>query len=53
MFTSINKTLRFRVLVPLKNQISDQLFRGLDTVLQHYNNADFQIKQVFVIKNLK
>ena len=33
MFTSIDKTLRFRALVPLKNQTSDELFRGLDTVL--------------------
>ena len=32
MFISIDKALRFRVLVSLKNQTSDELFKGLTHV---------------------
>ena len=46
MFTSIDKTVRFRALVPLNGRNSEELFRALDVVLRKYNGAGYEIEQI-------
>ena len=53
LFTSIDKTLRYRALVPLENRYSDELFRALDTVLRHYNSAGYQAKTIYCDREFK
>jgi hypothetical protein len=43
MFTSIDKTIKFRSLVPMENQTGKELYRAIDVVLRHYNKAGFCI----------
>ena len=44
MLTTIDKTIRFRVLVPLNNRLAEELYRGLDVVMQKYNSAGHEIE---------
>ena len=53
LFTSIDKTLRYRALIPLENWYSNELFRALDTVLHHYNSAGYQVKTIYCDREFK
>ena len=44
MLTGIDKTMRFRSLVPLANRTASELYGGIDKVLRHYNAAGYRIK---------
>ena len=44
MMSSIDKTIRYRSVVPLENRTKEELFEGLDKILRNYNNgAGFDI----------
>eukprot|EP00980_Cylindrotheca_fusiformis_P012484 scaffold3071_cov84-Cylindrotheca_fusiformis.AAC.2 len=44
--TTIDKSVRFRMTIPIENRSKDELFRGLDVALRYYNKADFRIKRI-------
>ena len=44
--TGIDHPIYNRDCVPLDSQISDELFRGLDRILRHYNECGFRIKKI-------
>ena len=44
MLTSIDKTIRFRALVPLPNRTTTAIYTALDKILRQYNKAGFKIK---------
>eukprot|EP00980_Cylindrotheca_fusiformis_P020829 scaffold7825_cov87-Cylindrotheca_fusiformis.AAC.3 len=44
--TTIDKSVRFRMTIPIENCSKDELFRGLDVALRYYNKADFRIKRI-------
>ena len=46
ILTTINKTLRFRGLVPLNNRFAEELYRGLNVVMRHYNSAGYEIEWI-------
>ena len=46
MFTSIDKTVRFRALVLLNGWNSDELFCVLDVVLRKYNGTGYEVEQI-------
>jgi hypothetical protein len=37
MMTSIDKSIKYRCLVPMTSRVADELYRSLDEVLKHYN----------------
>ena len=41
MLTGIDKSIRYRALVPLENRTADEIYGGLDKILRVYNKADF------------
>jgi len=41
MLTGIDRSIRFRHLVPLDNRTAEELYRGLDKVTRQYNAAEF------------
>ncbi len=47
MLTGIDRSIRFRSLVPLDNRTADELYNGLDKILRHYNNAEYVIKKIY------
>ena len=47
MLTSIDRTIRYRPLIPLKNRESKELYWAIDAILRNYNQAGFSIKQIF------
>ena len=46
MLTAIDKSIRFRSLVPIDSKEHEEYFRALDVILRHYNNAGFVIRQI-------
>eukprot|EP00980_Cylindrotheca_fusiformis_P016549 scaffold4962_cov112-Cylindrotheca_fusiformis.AAC.3 len=44
--TTIDKSVQFRMTIPIENRSKDELFRGLDVALRYYNKADFRIKRI-------
>ena len=44
MLMTIDKTIRFRALVPLNNRYAEELYRGLDGVMRKYNSAGHEIE---------
>jgi len=46
MLTGIDKTIRYRGLVPLNSRTAEELYAGLDKFLRHYNKAGFRIRQI-------
>ena len=46
MLTSIDQTIRFRLLVPLKSRTLEELYRGIDVILRNYNKAGFTIDTI-------
>ena len=53
MFTSIDRTLKFRALVPLVNRTESELFRAIDMVFRHYNIGGFRIKSIHCDQEFK
>ena len=46
MLTAIDKTIKFRSLVPMNTKQHDEYYRALDQILRHYNNAGFVITTI-------
>jgi len=46
MMTGIDKTIRYRGLIPLENRTADELYRGLDKFMRLYNGADHKVKEI-------
>ena len=42
--TTIDKTVRFRATVPLNSQKSKEVYKALDSILRHYNDAGYFFK---------
>ena len=47
MLTTIDKTIRFRGLVPLESRTHEECYRALDKVLRFYNQAGYRIRTIF------
>ena len=46
MLTAIDKTVKFRSLVPMNTKQNKEYYRALDAILRHYNQAGFMIKTI-------
>ena len=46
MLTTIDKTVKFRSLVPMNTKQNKEYYRELDAILHHYNQAGFMIKTI-------
>ncbi len=46
MLTAIDRTIKFRSLVPMKTKQHDEYYRALDQILRHYNQAGFVIQTI-------
>ena len=46
MLTGIDKSIRYRSLVPLNTRTSTEIYSGLDKMLRNYNLAGFGIKEI-------
>ena len=54
IFTSIDKRyIEIQSTGAIKDQTSEELFKGLDTVLHCYNYAGFQVKQAYCDREVK
>ena len=47
MLTTIDKSIRFRALVPLENRTHEQYYKALDQVLRFYNKGGFKVRTIF------
>ena len=41
MLTTIDKTIKFRAVVPIDSREHSEYFRAIDVVLRHYNKGGF------------
>ena len=46
MLTSIDRTVRFRALIPIENRDQDEYFRAIDVIFRKYNKAGFLIVRI-------
>ena len=46
MLTAIDRTIKFRSLVPMNTRQHEEYYRALDQILRHYNQAGFVIKEI-------
>ena len=46
MLTSIDTTIKFRSLIPLKDQTAEELYKALDVVLRKYNKNKFRVNKI-------
>ena len=46
LFTSIDRSVKYRTVVPLDSHKKEELYRGLDQVVRIYNNAGFTIRRI-------
>jgi hypothetical protein len=46
MLTAIDKTLKYRSLVPMDTKQHDEYYRAIEEILRQYNNAGFIIKTI-------
>jgi hypothetical protein len=46
MMTGIDRSIRFRGLVPLSSQVASELYRALDVILRIYNTRGYRIKSI-------
>ena len=53
MFTGIDKSVKHRGLVPLKNREADELYKALDEIFRYYNDAGFLITDVHCDREFK
>ena len=44
--TAIDRTIRYRSVVPLENRTKEQLYKALDVVLRMYNEAGYRIREI-------
>ena len=43
---SIDRSLKFRASVPLKDRNSEEIYQDLDVILRHYNNKGYEINKI-------
>ena len=53
ILTGIDRSIRFRSLVPLDNRTAPELYKRLDKVLRHYNNAGYSITHIHCDQEFK
>ena len=46
MLTAIDRTIRFRSVVPIDSKKYTEYYRALDVILRHYNNAGFVVTTI-------
>jgi len=46
LLTLIDRSVKYRTVVPLNSHKKEELYRGLDQVLRIYNNAGFTIRRI-------
>ena len=46
MLTTIDQTIKYRGLVPMKNTTADELYASLDMVVRKYNDAGFTVARI-------
>ena len=46
MLTSIDKSVRYRIVVPLENRTRDELYNAIDKIFCHYNAAHFTVAEI-------
>ena len=46
MMTGIDKTIRFRGLVPMESRMAPELYRALDVILRVYNKRGYHVKTI-------
>ena len=46
MLTAIDRTIKFRSLVPMETKLHEEYNRALDLILRHYNSAGFMVKTI-------
>ena len=44
--TTIDKSIKFRSLIPMASKSSDEYYKAIDVIMRHYNKADFRIKRI-------
>ena len=49
--TSIDQTIRFRLLVPIKSRTLEELYRGINIIVRNCNKAGSQLTQFTVMEN--
>ena len=50
---TIDRGLKFRATVPLKDRNADEIYYGLDVVLRHYNDEGYEISKIHATKSLR
>ena len=53
MFTSIDRTIKFRGLVPLESRTHSELFKAIDMIFRHYNKGGFDVKTIHCDQEFK
>jgi hypothetical protein len=46
MLTGIDRSIRFRGLVPLASRVASELYRALDVILRAYNQQGYCVKTI-------
>ena len=46
MLTTIDRSIKFRGLVPLNSRKKNELYRALDVILRHYNKSGFKVTKI-------
>eukprot|EP00978_Attheya_sp_CCMP212_P000843 scaffold1766_cov39-Attheya_sp.AAC.3 len=46
MLTAVDRTIKFRSLVPMDTRQQKEYYRALDQILRYYNNAGFRITEI-------
>ena len=44
--TSIDRSIRFRCAIPIRDKTPDEYYRALDVILRHYNRAGFKVVHI-------
>ena len=50
---SIDRSLKFRATVPLKDRETSEIFSALDVILRHYNHEGYEIKAIHCDREFK
>ena len=53
MLTGIDRSIRFRCLVPLDNRTAPELYKRLDVILRHYNDGGYNIRSIHCDQEFK
>ena len=53
MLNGIDKTVRYRKVVPLEDRSAESLYKGIDAVLRDYNKANMKIKVIRIDNEFK